>query len=48
MSEFLKTFDKASTCLQKPETEIASTESNDNDFALHKEDIYENRNRQNR
>ena len=50
LSDFLKTFDEASKCIQnslpKPKVEIGSTKSKDNLVAHHSNDIIEHPNRQ--
>ena len=50
LRHFLKTFDQASKCIQipllKPKVEIGSTESKDNLFAYHHNEINEHPNRQ--
>ena len=50
LRDFLKTFDKASKCIQiplpKPKVEIGSTKSKDNLFAHYYNDIIEHPNRQ--
>ena len=50
LRDFLKTFDKASKCIQiplpKPKVEIGSTKSKDNLFAHYYNDLFEHPNRQ--
>ena len=52
LRDFLKTFDQASKCIQiplpKPNVEIGSTKSKDNQFAHYYNDIIEHPNRQSR